>query len=114
MLEQQQAIEKYHYGDFYPLTEYSQDDDDVWMAYQLDLPAANEGLVVALKRPESAYTRALFPLRALREDASYEITNLDTNQRTILLGRHLMNEGLELFLLKKPDSALIRYRRKDA
>ena len=112
VLEQQRAIEKYFYGDYYPLSEYSQA-QDAWMAYQLDLPEEKEGLVVVLKRPASPYTRAVFPLQALRKDASYEITNLDTDQRTTLRGGLLMSEGLELFLLKKPDSALLRYRQRE-
>jgi alpha-galactosidase len=111
ILEQQRAVEKYFYGDYYPLCEYSQA-EDAWMAYQLDLPEEKEGLVVVLKRPASPYTKAIFPLRALREDASYEITNLDTGQRTTLLGGQLMSQGLELFLLKKPNSALLRYRQR--
>jgi hypothetical protein len=80
------------------------------MAYQLDLPEEKEGLVVVLKRPASPYTRALFQLQALRKDASYEVINLDSDQRTTLQGGQLMSGGLELFLLKKPDSALLRYR----
>ncbi len=109
ILDQQRAIEKYFYGDYYPLCDYSQA-EDAWMAYQLDLPGEKEGLLVALKRPASPYTKANFPLQALRQDASYAITNLDTEQRTTMLGGQLMSQGLELLLLKKPDSALLRYR----
>jgi alpha-galactosidase len=112
ILEQQRGVERYFYGDYYPLTEYSQA-EDAWIAYQLDVPEEKEGLVVVLKRPASPYTRAIFPLKALRKDASYEITNLDTDRRTTLLGGQLMSEGLELFLLKKPDSALIHYRQRE-
>jgi alpha-galactosidase len=113
VLEQQRAIEKYFYGDYYPLSEYSQA-EDAWMAYQLDLPEEKEGLLVVLKRPASPYTRANFPLQALRQDASYEITNLDTEERTTVLGGQLMSRGLELFLPKKPDSALLRYRQRQS
>jgi alpha-galactosidase len=111
VLEQQRAIEKFFYGDYYPLTEYSQA-KDTWMAYQLDLPEQNEGLVVVLKRPASYYSKAVFPLRALRREVSYEITNLDTAQRAIASGGLLVGEGLEVVLLGRPDSALIHYRAK--
>src|ERR1019366_1418274 len=46
-LEQYRGIQKYFYGDYYPLTLYSQA-EDAWMAYQLDLPEQGEGLVVVL------------------------------------------------------------------
>ena len=53
LLEQYLGIRKFYYGDYYPLTPYSQA-NDVWMAYQLDLPETGEGLLVVLKRPMSA------------------------------------------------------------
>ena len=62
-LDQYLELRQYYYGDFYPLTSYSQA-ADVWMAYQLDGPAPGKGLVVALRRPESAYH--LGPLPAAR------------------------------------------------
>ena len=58
------SCEPFYYGDYYPLTGYSQA-RDVWMAYQLDRPDLGEGLVVALRRPESPYESARFPLRGL-------------------------------------------------
>jgi alpha-galactosidase len=111
ILEQQRAIERYFYGNYYPLSQYSQA-EDAWMAYQLVLPEENQGLVVVLKRPASPYTNALLPLQALRQDASYEITNLDTEERTTFLGGQLMRQGLKLSLPHKPDSALLHYRQK--
>ncbi len=64
MIDQYLGIQKYFYGDFYPLTPYSQA-GDAWLAYQLHLPDANEGIVVALKRPASSATRATFRLQRL-------------------------------------------------
>src|SRR5581483_8452874 len=110
-LEQYRSIQKYFYGDYYPLTEYSQT-NDAWVAYQLDLPKEGEGLVVVLKRPQSDYTRAVFGLHALTRDATYEITNLDTSESLMMDGEGLVSGGLEVVLLKKPDSGLFRYRRK--
>jgi hypothetical protein len=105
------SIQKYFYGDYYPLTEYTQT-SDAWMAYQLDLPDQGEGMIVVLKRPLSDYRQAVFPLRALRRDAMYEITNLDTAANTTLSGKELIDKGLEAHLLNRPDSALLRYRRR--
>jgi alpha-galactosidase len=110
-LEQYRSIQKYFYGDYYPLTEYSQT-NDAWVAYQLDLPEEGEGLVVVLKRPQSGYTHAVFGLHALIRGATYEISNLDTSESLIMDGEGLVGGGLEVILLKKPDSGLFRYRIK--
>jgi hypothetical protein len=49
-------------------------------------------------------------LKALGPDTAYEIANLDTGETRTLPGSQLSSEGWELMLLKKPDSALLRYR----
>ena len=109
-LEQYRTIQKYFYGDYYPLTEYTQA-DDAWMAYQLDLPEEGDGLIVVLKRPLSPYTHATFRLHALRDDTSYKLVNLDSNEARTCSGRDLHSPGLDLQLTRNPDSALIVYRR---
>lgn len=110
-LETYREIQKYFYGDYYPLTEYSQA-NDAWMAYQLHLPTEDEGLVVVLKRAQSNFVSALFQLKALEPNASYQLTSLDNRESSNWLGSHLLNQGLDLQLPRKPDSALLRYRRK--
>jgi hypothetical protein len=109
-IAQYREIQKYFYGDYYPLTEYTQA-NDAWMAYQLDLPESGEGLVVVLKRPLSRFTEAAFPLRALDPRASYEVTNLDGGARSVSGGAELGAGGLVVRLAAQPASALIRYRR---
>jgi alpha-galactosidase len=110
MIEQYRGIQKYFYGDFYPLTPYSQA-ADVWLAYQLHLPDKDEGIVVVLKRPASIYTKARLHLQGLARDASYEVTNLDNGHRETLAAGRLTDAGLEIELLRRPDSAIMHYRR---
>ena len=81
------------------------------MAYQLDRPDLGQGLVVALRRPQSPYQSARFPLRALDENASYRITHLDTQEQTTRTGSDLAKTGLEIRLQTQPDSALLLYQR---
>ncbi len=109
-IERYLEIQRYFYGDFYPLTDYAQT-NDVWMAYQFDLPDAGEGLLVVLKRPLSEYTRAVFPLNALQPGSNYELRNLDTNEKGTLTGKELMEGGVAVRLPAQPDSALLRYHR---
>jgi len=109
-MQQYRDLRKYFYGDFYPLTEYTQA-EDAWMAYQLDLPETAEGLVVVLKRPRSAYSDAAFRLTGLDSRASYELTNLDGGATRTLTGSELAEQGLPVHLEGRPASALVHYRR---
>jgi len=113
LLREYLDVREYYYGDYYPLTEYSRA-EDAWMAYQLHRPDLEDGVVVVLKRPLSAYTRAVFQLRGLRPDGLYETTDLDTGAVSELGGAELMGSGLPVELPGKPDSALLRYRAKRA
>lgn len=110
MIEQYRSIQKYFYGDFYPLTPYSQA-ADAWLAYQLRHPETEEGIVVVLKRSASTRTKTTLRLQDLSRDASYEITNLDRGHGDRYTGGQLLDAGLEIELLRQPDSALLRYRR---
>jgi alpha-galactosidase len=110
-LEQYRLIAKYFYGDYYPLTEYTQT-TDAWMAYQLDLPNKGEGMVVVLKRPLANYSRASLPLKAILVNSHYEITNVDTGEHKIVSGRELTDKGIEVRLLRAPDSALLIYHQR--
>ena len=110
MIEQYRSIQKYFYGDFYALTPYSQA-AGAWLAYQLHLPDTDEGIIVALKRPASTRTNATLRLQGLDRDASYEVTDLDTGHSDRLAASRLTEAGLEIELLRQPDSAIVHYRR---
>lgn len=110
-LDQYLKLRPLWYGDYYPLTGYSQA-RDVWMAYQLDRPELGQGLVVTLRRPDSPYQSARFPLRGLDEAATYQITNLDTGEKCVLTGKDLRAGGLEVVIPARPGSALLLYQRQ--
>ena len=75
-------------------------------------PDGRRGLVVALRRPESPYQSARFPLRGLDEQASYRLTNLDTRQQSAQTGPQLLQSGLALELKNAAGSALVLYERQ--
>ena len=110
-VEQYRKVQKYFYGDFYPLTEYTQA-EDAWIAYQFDLPDAGEGLIVIIRRPSSPYAQAVFPLHALEEQGQYEFTNVKSGEKWTTTGKDLSAKGLSVRLLMQPDSALVCYRRR--
>jgi alpha-galactosidase len=110
-LEQYISIRDFYYGDYYPLTGYSQATDQ-WMAYQLDRPDTGQGLVVALRRPESPYETSRFRLQGLDETASYQITDLDTGAEARATGHELSERGLLVAIDSKPGSILLVYRKR--
>jgi len=107
-LTQYLAIRQFYYGDYYPLTTYSQATDG-WMAYQLDRPDLGKGLVVVLRRPQSPYLAARFPLRGLDPARSYTVMNLDTKKQSTDTGKELRDVGLETTVKSRPGSALFVY-----
>jgi alpha-galactosidase len=112
LLHKYLQVRRFYYGDYYPLTEYSQA-DDAWMAYQLHLPETDEGLIVVLKRPRSPYSRAIFALQGLQAEHEYELADLDREQTETASGAQLTDGGLAVTLKGQPDVAVIRYRAVD-
>ena len=111
LLEQYLGIQKYYYGDYYPLTSYSQD-NSVWMAWQFDLPEEGEGMVQAFRRERSGYESARFNLMGLDSDFLYVIKDVDTGNQTEIVGRELMEKGLLVHISERPGSAIIKYKKK--
>jgi len=98
-------------GDFYPLTSY-QLNEDLWMAWQFDLPDRGEGMVQAFRRAHSSYETGRFKLRGLDPQSRYRLVDLDTpNQPREILGQEAMTTGLQVTLPDQPSAKIIRYRR---
>jgi alpha-galactosidase len=109
-LEQYVRIRDFYYGDYYPLTSYSQAADQ-WMAYELDRPELGQGLVVALRRPDSPYEAVSLRLQALDPNATYRVSNLDTAEESLVKGSDLLEKGLSFSIKARPGSALLVYRK---
>jgi len=91
---------KHFYGDYYPLTPYSRE-SNVWVAWQFNLPEAEEGAVQIFRRNDAFHDIENFKLHGLEPDADYELTDLDTGKTFIKNSRKLMETGLEV---KIPDA----------
>ena len=111
MIDQYLSIQKYYYGDYYPLTAYSQA-KDAWLAYQLDLPEVGEGAVVAFRRAENREESILPKLRGVEPNAVYLLTNLDVSGHVEMTGRQLLDGGLSIVLKERPGAAVIVYKKK--
>ncbi len=107
---EQRNLRRFFYGDFYPLTAWSVA-DDVWAAWQFDRPDLGEGMVLALRRPKSPYSRLEANLSGLEPQARYEVTGVDEGSCVEASGEELITEGLGISIAEKPGSALLLYRR---
>jgi alpha-galactosidase len=110
MLAQRRQVTDDYYGDFYPLTTY-RTENDVWMAWQFDLPEKGKGMVQAFRRPKSPAVAMKFKLRGLDPEARYSVKNFDQPGAVEMTGSELLEHGLLVSLPQPRDAALITYRR---
>ena len=110
MLSQWREVADYYYGDFYPLTTY-RIEDDVWMAWQFDVPEKGEGMVQAFRRPKSSVVSMNFKLRGLAAERWYALKNFDEEGPEKYQGKELMESGLLVELPQAQSAAVITYKR---
>ena len=112
VLKQYADVQKYYYGDYYPLTPYSQE-NTAWLAWQFDLPEEGEGMIQAFRRENSVYESSRLQLTGLQPDAQYVVTDVDTGKQDKILGKELVETGLLVSITKQPGSALIKYKKQN-
>jgi len=100
------------FGDYYPLTSYTLDNDD-WIAWQFDRPDLGEGMVQVFRRSDSIYEAVRFKLRGLDPDARYRITNLDAPDPIEMTGREMMTKGVRIDTTEQPAAMVLTYKRSD-
>ena len=110
MLGQRRQLTDYYYGDFYPLTAY-RTENDVWMAWQFDKPAAGGGMVQAFRRPHSPAVSMRFKLRGLDRQARYRVRDLDRQNSQVVSGAQLAADGLLISLPEPRSAAVIVYHK---
>jgi len=111
LIAQFKQVKKYFFGDYYPLTAYSLE-DDVWMAWQFDCPEIGEGMVQAFRREKNPDATARFSLRGLSAEEQYAVMNLDGGEARHLSGGALMEEGMHVEIPERPGSVIITYKRE--
>ena len=96
------------YSDFYPLTNFSLN-DDAWMVLQFDRPAAGTGTVLAFRRPKAPAAGIRAQLQGLSPGASYLVQDLDRETAQVVAGRALARPGLLIELAQAPAAAIFHY-----
>jgi alpha-galactosidase len=97
-------------GDFYPLTAY-QLNEELWLAWQFDLPERHKGMVQVFRRAGSNYESARFKLRNLDPEARYVVTDLD--QPTAVKefsGSELLGHGILISAPDRPSAFILTYQ----
>ena len=109
LLDEYQRLRPYFYGDFYPLTAYSDRDTD-WLAYQFDRPESGDGMALAFRRSQCETPCCAVKFRGLEAGLSYEVFFEDYGIKIVKSGQSLLKEGLELRIPEAAGSLLITYR----
>jgi len=97
-----------YYGDFYPLTPYSRDEES-WIAWQFHRPEREEGILQAFRRAKSEASSMTFRFSGLESDSRYRIHDLDKDLATIASGKQLLEEGLSVDIPDRPGAVMIHY-----
>lgn len=110
LLREMRRAQPLFLGDYYPVAGLTTDPAH-WSVYQMNRPDLGEGLVMALRRPGSAYSAATIRLQGLRAAARYVIeTSGRVAGKRIRTGRDLMENGLEIRLTRAPDGCVVFYK----
>jgi alpha-galactosidase len=109
--DQWKAFAPYYYGDYYPLTGYSLDNDQ-WIAWQFHRADLDEGMVQVFRRADSPYESARLNLRGLDPKTRYRLTNLDAPDSLIeTTGEDLMGKGVSVSIAEKPGTGFFVYKK---
>ncbi len=102
-------LRPYFYEDYYPLTGLGDlTGDDVWLAYQLNKPSDNSGIVVAFRRKDNKSDELMVKLKGLDSNSTYSLYN-DNDKSVITKTGKELNEGVILEINEAPGSLLLKY-----
>lgn len=112
LIQQWRQVSPNYSGDFYPLTPFSLETKNVWMAWQFDRPEKGAGFVQAFRRPgKNSPAKLSIQLRGLDSTASYTVENLDNGSKQKFSGQQLITGGLDVKLPSSPGAAIFVYTR---
>jgi hypothetical protein len=109
--EQWRSVADCLLGDYYPLTSY-QLNEELWLAWQFDLPESDRGMVQGFRRANSIYESVRLKLRGLDVAARYSVMDIDDPKaEQIISGRELMEKGLLVTASAQPAAPIYTYRK---
>ena len=109
LMDEIEELRPYYFEDYYPLTSTQHIlGDSVWLAYQLNRRAANDGIVVAFRRATAPDSTCMVHLRGLDAKRTYTLTDRDSRRSFTHTGAELAR-GLQLVLPEKRSSLVLMY-----
>jgi alpha-galactosidase len=110
LLAEWREVSAFYSGDFYPLTEYSQD-ETAWIAWQWSRTNRSASIVQAFRRSQSPFSVAKFRLRDVDQEANYSIEDLDSHRKIEVSGKSLSTDGLPIEIDESPGSVILKLER---
>jgi alpha-galactosidase len=107
-MENFKELQPYNYGDYYPLTPYSSN-DDVWMAYQLNRPEQGDGIILAFRRDGNTQDSIKIKLSGIQNRETYDLHFVDAGTTVKKTGLELTS-GIDVNIPHTRESLLIKYR----
>ena len=98
----------FFYGDYYPLTEWSHDDNK-WIGWEFYDEEKGGGILQFFRRGESEETERIVKVYGVDHDKNYLVHDYDTNCETVMTGQTLSEQGIVVKIPEKRSSALIKF-----
>ena len=98
----------FYYGDFYPLTEWSCDEDK-WIGWEFYDEEKQGGILQFFRREENEETERVVKVYGVDADKNYLVHDYDTNCETVMTGQSLAEQGIVVKIPDKRSSALIKF-----
>jgi alpha-galactosidase len=100
------------FGDYYPLTPFSRNDDR-WLARQFDDPGSGSGFVLGIRLPNATEPNFIAHLQGIDATARYRFENGETGEAKEIDGNTLIQQGITLELPAR-SGVLWFYQRTDS
>lgn len=110
ILDEYLQVRPYLSEDFYSLASESTG-DDVWCCHQYHRPAADDGILLCFRRPESVHDSAVLSLGGLTDEALYCFRNADTGETFTMTGAEAKHFAVQIDTAR--DSRLFFYDRQN-
>ncbi len=107
LVKQWRMVAPDYYGDYYPLTPYSQEKDS-WIGWEYYRPETGTGFIQLFRRTNAPEESKTVLLKGLDPKSEYKLIDFDNNQIVRISGRELLAKGMKFTLPEKPQAKLIR------